>query len=162
MNDNLNLTMVTFRLDDKEWHGRPSETLWAAPVPRSDFGELLQLRNSPFFAKEISFLDIIRAKPNVDGEGLEFVEVVERSGHSTYMILVSQDESKFEENWEKLNNLGCTYESKSIIVNKKNMKLYAVDVPAISDIYEVYPILEQGESSGTWVFQEGHVGHRLK
>jgi hypothetical protein len=60
-----------------------------------------------------------------------------------------------------MQSLGCTYESSSIDTKLGTKKLYSVDVPASSDIYMIYNILEEGERNGVWMFQEGHVGHEL-
>ena len=40
--------------------------------------------------------------------------------------------------------------------------LYAVDVPESEDIYAAYEVLKKGEREGIWLFEEGHVGHKLK
>jgi hypothetical protein len=56
------LIKVRFELDISDWHGHASETLWAAPVPESE-GRHFQIRNSPFFARGISNLDVVLAKP---------------------------------------------------------------------------------------------------
>jgi hypothetical protein len=40
--------------------------------------------------------------------------------------------------------------------------LYSVDVPAAADIYAVYENLTKGEEDKVWMFQKGHVGHKLR
>jgi hypothetical protein len=120
------------------------------------------LENSPFFVRGVSYHDIVRVIPSNDGSGLEFAGVIDRSGHSTYMLLVLPISSSFDEYWKRLENLGCTYESGTIGTAHGERLLYSVDVPAESDVYQVYPILEEGERTGVWLFQEGHVGHKLK
>jgi hypothetical protein len=102
------LTKIRFRLDPNDWHGRPSETLWAEAVSGATAGSAFRLRNSPMFACGVSFLDIVRAARSADGEGLEF------------------------------------------------------DVPAETDIYAAYSIFSDGERENVWIFQEGHVGHKLR
>jgi Domain of unknown function (DUF4265) len=125
----------------------PSENLWAEPIDKQVSDKTFQLRNSPFFVNGVSFMDVVRAQPSSDDLILEFTKVIERRGHSTYMLLVSKLESRFSENWEKLKNHGCTYESKTILIAKEEKILYSVDVPPGFDIYAIYRTLEYGESN---------------
>jgi Domain of unknown function (DUF4265) len=62
--------------------------------------------------------------------------------------------SAFRKPWAQLSALGCTYEG-------ADDKLLSIDVPPHADIDEVYALLEAGEESGTWDFEEGHCGHPL-
>jgi hypothetical protein len=158
----MELRKIRFYINPAEWHGRPSETLWAEPVEETASSATFRLRNSPFFAEGVSFLDMVRAKPDRDGDGLEFAGVIKRSGHSSYLILVPADSVDFAENWKVLEDLGCSYESKTLVTRGGNKILYAVDVPPEADIYAVYESLSDGERKGMWTFQEGHVGHKLK
>src|SRR5258708_17788803 len=109
--------------------------------------------NTPMFARGVSFLDVLRAKARTDGEGLEFAGVIDHSGHSTYMILSPPTCPSFEEYWQRLQNIGCTFESKSIKTALGHRILYAVDVPAETDTYVVYSILSEGDGHGVWMFQ---------
>jgi hypothetical protein len=156
------LAKVYFQIEPGEWHGRPSETLWAEPVAGSKSGTVYRLRNSPFFVRNVSFLDTVRVAPRDDEPGLQFAGVVEHSGHSTYRLLVPPDSPAFETYWKRLEALGCTYESASMDTGFGPKVLYTVDIPAATDVYAAYPILEEGEKHGVWMFQEGHVGHPLK
>jgi len=52
--------IVTFDLDPRDWHGRPSEGLWAEPVANATPGSALRLMNSPFFVRGVSYQDIVR------------------------------------------------------------------------------------------------------
>jgi hypothetical protein len=158
----LELRKICFYTNPKEWHGRPSETLWAEPIEKTASSTIFRLRNSPFFAEGVSFLDVISAKPGRDGDGLEFAGVIERSGHSTYLILAPADSTDFGENWKVLEDLGCSYESKTLTRKSGEEMLYAVDVPPEADIDAVYESLGHGERNGVWTFQESHVGHKLK
>jgi Domain of unknown function (DUF4265) len=158
----IELRKIRFYINPTEWHGRPSETLWAEPVDKTASSATFRLRNSPFFAEGVSFLDIVGTKPDRDGDGLEFAGVIERSGHSTYLILVPADSIDFAENWKVLEDLGCSYESKTLAMKGGKKILYAVDVPPGADIDAVYESLSDGERNGVWTFQESHVGHKLK
>lgn len=153
---------IYFDLDPGEWHGQPREGLWGEKIENSPSGTVYRLMNSPFFARGVSFRDVVRATRGHDGEELQFAGVLDRSGHSTYMILVPPDARSFEDYWSRLEALGCTYESATWNISLGKRTLYSVDVPDTTDIYRVYAILEEGEKVGLWRFQEGHVGHKLK
>lgn len=83
------------------------ETLWAKPLGDDTY----QLRNTPFYSYGASFEDVVRAAPAADVM-LEFQEVVERSGSSTYRIMVREgvDQELFDSVWQPLGELGCTLE----------------------------------------------------
>lgn len=139
------LRKVTVELPAAAWHGHATESLWAEPIATNVF----KLQNVPFYAKGVSFGDVVRARPE---RHLWIVEIVlERSGHSTYRVVC--DPPVFERRWPSLSALGCTYE-------RADARLVAVDVPAQSNIWAVYRSLEDGERTGEWDFEEGHCGHR--
>lgn len=83
--------------------------------------------------------------------------LVERGGHSTYRIFVSNSAplKRFPEFWLPLEGLGCT-------VERATERLFGVDVPPEADIYKVYDLLQAGEAASVWGFQEAHVGHALE
>jgi Domain of unknown function (DUF4265) len=152
---------IYFELDPLDWHGAGSEGIWAEPVKESTSSSIYRLLNSPFYARGVSYLDIVRAVPRADeGVGLQFAEVIEHSGHSTYMILVLPQSLHFNIFWRRLEVLGCTYEPTGVIATGFGQReLYSVDVPTSSDVHAVYSVLEDGERDNIWVFQEGHCGH---
>ncbi len=141
------LVKILFELDGDAWHGYSTETLWAEPVG----GTRYRLRNSPFYAFGVSAEDIVFAK--ADSGVLRFHGVSIAAGHSTYRILRADvGDATFERLWRPLAELGCSYEEGKVL---------AVDVPPNADIYQVYALLEAGEESGAWEFDEGHCGHAL-
>jgi hypothetical protein len=148
------LVKVKFELDSSDWHGHGSELLWAALVRESE-GQRFQIINSPFFARGISHLDVVSAIPIENHLVFEFTEVIQRGGHSTYMIIVLDLGAKESAYWNLLEKLGCSYESTNIDLAVGRRLLLSVDVPPSADIYEVYEILEIGESNQAWMFQEG-------
>jgi hypothetical protein len=88
--DDQETSKSPFELDVSDWHGHGSETLWAEPIAENE-QRILQIRNSPFFAKGINNLDVVKAKFTDDVVG-DFIEVIERGGHSTYMLLMQPAE----------------------------------------------------------------------
>jgi hypothetical protein len=111
---------------------------------------LLELQNTPFFARGVSYLDIVRATES-DGASA-YAGTVREGGHSTYRI-IARDVSDFDQQWQPLGEMGCSYES----TTTQRGHLYAVDVPPAADLSAAYAILEAGEAEGIWIFQEGHV-----
>jgi len=146
------LTKVYFTLDASDWHGKSSESLWAEVLSVEKF----KLKNSPFFAKGISFEDIVLTE-KYDGKKY-YIRTAISSGHSTYRIILEKTmtEHDFRRFWLPLQNIGCSYESTSI-----DFLIYAVDVPPKTNIYYVFDLLSAGESAGIWGFDEGHCGHLL-
>ena len=144
------LVKITFDLSNDGGPVR-TESLWAEPLGKG----LCRLRNVPFFAYGFSDRDIVNV---VESDGQLWVKSVgERGGHSTYRIYLPDEstEEKFTRIWIPFEQLGCTYE-------RANRVLVAIDVPPTSDVDAVYAVLEKGEESGVWTFEEGHCGHPLR
>jgi hypothetical protein len=147
---------IIFELDPEDWHGCPAESLWAELASGSD-GSRFCLLNSPFYATGVSFLDVVEATP-IDGStrGYTFRDVVERSGHSTFMILAKPDEPRLNAYWKLLEQAGCSYESGTIDLGIGRRRLLSVDVPPAADLDTVCELLERGHHDKVWIFQEGH------
>jgi Domain of unknown function (DUF4265) len=145
------LVKITFPLELGAWHGFATERMWAQKVSDNRY----RLRNSPYFARGVSFEDVVFAELDPQEE-LIFTGVSLRSGHSTYRIVLKfeLDSLQFREHWAPLEKDGCTFEG-------AREKLLAVDVPPRADIYGVYALLQRGENAGAWEFEEGHCGHPL-
>lgn len=91
----------------------------------------------------------------VDGDGqFVFDGVSIRGGHSTCRIAlqIPTESDAFHKQWNPLEKIGCSYEG-------MNGRILAIDVPPSADIYNVFALLEAGETAGVWVFEEGHCGH---
>jgi len=112
--DTNGLTLVFFKLDPSDWHGLHTESLWAEPIAAAHGGDVFLVRNSPFYTKEVSYLDVVRAVPGIHIRGLDFAGLTDSRGHSTYRLLVQEDRGVFEQYWKKLQDLGCTYESGTV------------------------------------------------
>jgi len=130
---------------DVEW-----ESLWAESIG----GDLYRLKNSPFYAHGFSFDDIVSALSR-DGR-LIVSEVVKRGGHSTYRVFLHgiANESGLSDQCAPLERLGCTFE-------RATQRCFAIDVPSQTDIYAVFDLLNRGETSHIWTFEEAHCGHPL-
>ena len=145
------LVKIRFALDPKDWHGYGGEFVWAEPIGESA-SQAFRLLNSPYCTRGINYLDIVEAHPTNESPALEFDRVIRRSGHSTYMIIVEKDERQFDSYWKLLQQKGCSYESASM----GKRLLLSVDVLPSANIYDVYKVLEEGETKGVWMFQEGY------
>ena len=155
-----NLVKIFFELGDDTWHHIPTESVWAETT--SEDSSAFIIRNTPFLIKGISFLDTVRAHPDKEmDDTLRFNSVIERSGHSTYRIIIEHECRKFKSYWKKLEKLGYTYESSTYNTSEGEKTLYAIDVPASSNVYKADSVLERGEKNRIWIFEEGHCGHPL-
>lgn len=139
-----NLVKILFHPNDD--HYTTTETLWAEPLGNDTY----RLRNTPFYFYGASSADIVHAAPGLDGL-LEFQEVIERGGSSTYRILVHEgvEPTRFEAFWRPLGEAGCSLE-------RAAGRFYAVDVPPGTNMDHVVALLAKGEESGVWDWEEGY------
>ena len=147
----LGLAKVVVSLAAADWHDHATESLWARPLGENRF----RIKNVPFYAFGVSYDDVVEA-PTIGNQNV-MRAVVQRGGHSTYRIFVSNTASlkRFSEFWLPLERLGCTFE-------RATERLFGIDVPPEADIYKVYDLLQAGEDASVWDFQEAHVGHALE
>jgi hypothetical protein len=147
---------VLFDLDSSDWHGTGGETLWAAPIVGSEWRSF-RLMNSPFFARGVSYQDVVSAMPIADSYNVfSFTGVVERGGHSTYMIIALADKPRLSAYWTPMERIGCSYEGSETHWEGRPRPLWSIDVPPPTDLHEVYELLERGEHDKVWLFQEGY------
>jgi hypothetical protein len=139
-------TKVVFDLERGE-APYETESVWAEQISDNHFRVL----NSPFYIFGISFEDEVEAEPF--GAVFKFVRVVQRSGRSTYRIILQGENTiagdEFLKMWEPFRNAGCTFEAAS-------PRYIAVDMPPSANVAELYELLERGEEQAVWVFEEGH------
>lgn len=145
------LSKIRFSLPTEDQAaGVEAENLWAAALEDGRY----RIDNIPFYIYGISFGDVVRAEEI--GGRLVFREVVSRSSHSTYRILIKDSagfsSTGFTNHWLALERLGCACEI-------AKHRWVAIDVPPATDVFAVYKILEAGEEQGVWSFEEGHCGH---
>jgi hypothetical protein len=130
-----------------------TESLWADDLGKDRY----RLENSPFFAYGYSYQDIVEAREQ--GGMLFVVGTVAHGGHSTYRLFlkdgVSRESREFIQHWLPMEELGCTYEAAT-------NRLLSIDVPPPANIFAVYALLEEGESTGIWEFEEAHFGHPVE
>lgn len=144
------LRKVILNLSPEDWHGHSTEIVWGEKVGDKRY----RLRSVPFYAKGLSFGDIVNT---ITRNGSEVVTGVSlRGGHSTYRVFVTAPNSigspEFDRVWLPITAYGCTYE-------RASQHLMAIDVPPSADMNEVYALLQSGELTGVWEFEEGHCSH---
>ena len=145
------LVKVRIELPPENILNASSETLWAEPLGNG----LFKLQNSPFGAYGYSFEDIVIAD---DNEMPTVLGVHKNSGRSTYRILLKDGvlhTEEFVQAWKKLKQIGCTYEG-------SESTLLSIDIPAETDIYQAYKLLEAGEEVDLWEFEEGKCAHKIE
>jgi hypothetical protein len=127
------------------------EWLWAERLPDGNY----KIDSIPIYAKNLSDGDIVSANA-IDG-ALHFGKVVERSGHSTYRVMLqngaSLEDPQVAPFWRPMADLGCSYEGLG------NSPLFAIDVPPEADINKVFAHLERGLQENIWDFEEGMYEH---
>lgn len=124
-----------------------TESVWAERLSENRF----RILNSPFFVFGVSYEDVVEAEP--EGEIFRFVRVFQRSGRSTYRVILQGgrtiEGADFVERWRPFHECGCTYES-------ANDKYIAVDMAPNTDVPFLYRLLQDGEGEGVWIFEEGY------
>jgi len=145
------LDKVVVPLGEDEWHGFGEEAVWARRLGDG----LYEVQNSPFFAKGLAYLDVVRATRRDDR--LLVVEVVTPSRHSTYRLLVKSEapQSQVRDSLNELVASGCTFES----YVESGWTLYSFDVPPAA-IDAAYRVISAAERNDLWDFEEGHFGGR--
>ncbi|MDB5070059.1 MAG: hypothetical protein JWM87_1170 [Candidatus Eremiobacteraeota bacterium] len=137
------------RRDVDDWPPVHQEALWALNLGDGRY----KVDNVPFFAKNLSFGDIVQTESTED-ELPNVSSVLERSGHSTYRVIVSPDldATKHEEYHELLKTL----KHLRVIIEAGSERFFAIDVPPGVPVQAVYDVLELGVEYGIWDFEEGH------
>lgn len=140
------LSMVKILFQPNDDYYTSTESLWAEDLGDHQY----RLRNSPWYIYGIGFEDVVRALPS-EGGVLEFVEVVQRSGSSTFRILLREgvSEDQFARHWKPLDALGCTRE-------RAKDGFYAIDAPPGVDLNKVAAHLSSGKEHGVWDWETGY------
>jgi hypothetical protein len=157
---NENYMKVRFLLDPEDGYESSPETLWAETVWLGT-RKAVRLMNSPFYARGVSYLDVVDVILAPNKLGLDYAGTLENSGHSTIWLLVPDDRpAGFKEYWPVLERLGCTYEFSSENTADGKRTLYSVDVPAETDVDAVLTIVEEAQDKNAWIFQIGDLAHK--
>jgi hypothetical protein len=123
-----------------------TESFWAKPRG----SELYELRNSPWYAFDLHFGDVVRAVPDRLGEKPRITEVVHRSGHKTLRVRFPAEVGESE----RLEMLQSLHPWRGFHENC-NGRLYAVDVEPDGDYEAVCDHLSAWEQAGRLKYEAG-------
>ncbi|WP_372663232.1 DUF4265 domain-containing protein [Amycolatopsis kentuckyensis] len=135
------LYQVVFDLPDDiaAWAPGTSERLWAA---KTSVRLEVEVRNTPFYFKGISYRDRVRVRIDHERRELVFDEFVAESGHSTVRVIL-MDPGGAAAVAELLDGFGCTWEIDA------GERLWVIDVPPSADydavLAELVKLLEAGK-----------------
>ena len=149
---------VWFRIakdDDSYPESKNWEQLLARPILERD--DYFQLESIPFYLKNVSRGDIVRAdvvedKEIQEGEFFLFQEVVDRRGHNTYRLLLRK---------KRANDPEFTTDEllkKGLAVEEQYGDFFAVDVPPSVDQKAIDDYLRAERRAGRWEMQDGYLG----
>jgi hypothetical protein len=149
--------LETFMLDEQtKWPPGDVETMWAEQLDSRS----ARLLNYPFYAKDVSFLDVIRTKAEIPRElpegGVaefpEFESVTQRSGHGTVRAILRSDDHRqtAERTLLDVEHLGCTLETTS-------GELVSIDIPPEVDQNKVMAVLNGAASAGAIFLDIGYL-----
>lgn len=127
------------------------EFLWARPLEDGNY----EVDSIPLLVFGIASGDVVATAVS-ELDGMIFSRVVRPGGHSTYRVMATEtaDLQQFDDYLSKLKLLGCSFE-------RASKRFIAIDVPPATDVYRAYGLLEEGQTAGIWLFEEGHCGHPL-
>lgn len=124
------------------------ESLWAEKA-----GDYYKIVNTPFFAGNIAYGDIISVEE--DDDELFFDALIAPSGHSTIQMII-HDTNEVKEIGEDLIVLGCDWEGSHLA------GYISVDVPESVTYSPLKKYLEDGLLAKRWDFREACLAHEHK
>jgi hypothetical protein len=124
--------------------GESGEAMWAKPLG----DDCYELRNSPFYAYTLNFLDIVRAKAPSPNLKPEFVEIVRRSGHRTVWVTFTDEApaAARQTRLELLNKHRAFYEG-------ANGTYFAIDIEPDGNLDATVAQLTAWQSEGVLEFR---------
>jgi hypothetical protein len=141
--DDEGLVKVFVDLDDGPYG---TESFWAKPLGN----DLYELRNSPWYAFDLHFHDVVRAAAARPGEKPRIIEVARRSGHKTLRVLFPPETDEPE----RLQMLRHLHQWRGFHENCDD-RLYAIDVEPDGNYGAVCDQLWEWEQAGRLVYETG-------
>lgn len=132
-----------------DWPPVDQEAIWALNLGRGRY----KVDNVPFFAKNLSFGDIVQTE-SADHEMPYVSAVLERSGHSTYRVIVNANLN--EKQHGEYHELLAALKHLRVSIEAGWEHFFAIDVPIGVPVQAVYEVLELGVEYDIWDFEEGH------
>ncbi|WP_201771811.1 DUF4265 domain-containing protein [Kutzneria albida] len=148
-----NHVRVRFLLQPSQdgWPPVDNEGLWGIPLTE---GELVQVDNIPWFARNVAVGDIVRVSTSNNGT-LWAMEKVSWSGACTIRVIPFPDgplAGSRQAVLDVFSPLGVDGEG------IEQFGMVALSVPPNVNLHEVKRLLHRGESEGWWEYEEGCIG----
>lgn len=138
----MDKVILPYQLDDGQYG---YESVWANKI-----GANYQLENAPFFAKNVSYGDIVSVE-NENGR-LYFLTLVEASEHSTIQVILFTSDA-FNQLVSSIEALGGSWEEFD-----KKQKYLSIDYPPERNYIDLRRILDAGYTQGLWDYKEACLG----
>jgi hypothetical protein len=149
--DRAGLVKVVFHIRVEDgWPPVGAESMWARPVST----DVVELDNTPFFARGVSCGDHVRVVREDDGT-LTAVEVVKWSQRCTVRVVpfragpLQGDRQRVLDEFATAGVTGEGIEQYNIV---------ALDVPPTADLPAVKRLLRDGVERGWWDYEESNIG----
>ena len=139
MNEGNEEKLTKIHVDLPNHWGTSGESMWALPLGDDEY----EVRNLPFYAYGINFLDHVRAVAASSEMQPEVLQVTKRSGHETIRVIF-MDTVPQEQRMnilESLSELDVTFESAT-------KKYFALDLEPEADMHAVRARLDQHLAAG--------------
>jgi len=125
--------------------GTGGESMWAVELG----GDPYELRNTPFYAYDLNFGDVVRAVPESSDLKPEIREVVRRSGNRTLRVWFKKETVAEDRALELLRSL----KDKLVSFERATKYFFALDLEPKADITQVREVLDEWERLG-WIHYE--------
>ncbi|MBB2940472.1 hypothetical protein FB565_000176 [Actinoplanes lutulentus] len=149
--DSGGLVKVFFHIRVEDgWPPVGTESMWARPVST----DIVELDNTPFFARGVSCGDHIRVVREDDGT-LTAVEVVEWSQRCTVRVVPFSDgplQGDRQRVLDEFATVGVTGEG------IEQFSIVALNIPPTTDLSAVKRLLRDGVERGWWDYEESNIG----
>ena len=138
--------LVKVHIDLPDETRTSGESFWAKPVGP----ELFELRNSPWYAHDLHFGDVVRAVADEPGKTPRILKVVRASGHKTLRVIFPKDTTEPEQVAviDELRPYGASYE-------RAYSHFLAIDVAPGGDYQKICDILWALEQDGALTYDTG-------
>lgn len=137
-----NLTKV--HIDLPHHWGTGGESLWVRPLGR----DLYELRNVPFYAYDLNYLDVVHATEDAPDLKPSVRRVVRRSGHRTLRVFADETISP-----EHAVELLSTLQKSGASFERATARYFALDIEPNGDYDAITAQLEKWENDGLLAYE---------
>ncbi len=142
INTNMSKIFLTYKLENGDYR---QESVWASKV-----GSNYRIENTPFFAKNISYGDLVSVE-NDNGK-LYFLALISASEHSTIQV-VFFDTSTFDKLVLVVEGLGASWEGLD-----ERKRYISINFPSDKNYSDLKNVLDYGLKNGDWDYRESCLG----